>query len=108
MAWLNRTGLRRLATQYSASKTIAPVVVWSWVVVRIGILGVVRRQTGSALRNSGSIGSMIGWWDATSTSMRRASRSWASTTAITASTCAGGPAITVWRGEAYTARVTSG
>ena len=39
---------------------------------------------------------------------RRANRSWASTAAITASTCSAGPAITVWRGEAYTATVTSG
>ena len=51
---------------------------------------------------------MVGWCDATSTSTRRASRPCASTTAITASTCSGGPAITVWRGEAYTATVTSG
>ena len=40
--------------------------------------------------------------------MRRASRLSAATTAITASTWSGGPAITVWRGEAYTATVTSG
>ena len=39
--------------------------------------------------------------------MRRASRFSAVTAAITASTCGGGPAITVWRGEAYTATVTS-
>ena len=51
---------------------------------------------------------MIGWWEATSTSMRRANRSWAATAAISASTCSGGPAITVWRGEAYTAKVTCG
>ncbi len=40
--------------------------------------------------------------------MRRASRSWAATTAISWSICSGGPAITVWRGEAYTATVTCG
>ena len=40
--------------------------------------------------------------------MRRANRSGAVTAAITASTCSGGPAITVWRGEAYTATLTSG
>ena len=45
MAWLNRTGLRRLATQYSASKTgAAPVPSVVSVVVMIGMVGVLRRQ----------------------------------------------------------------
>ena len=51
---------------------------------------------------------MIGWWEATSTSMRRASRSLFATVAISVSICSGGPAITDWRGEAYTASVTCG
>ena len=73
-----------------------------------GIFGAAGARSASALRNSGRIGSMVGWCDATSTSTRRANRPCASTTAITASTCSGGPAITVCCGEAYTATVTSG
>ena len=58
-AWLNRTGLRRLATQYSASKT-APRVVWSQVVEMNGMVGMLGVKSASAARNSGRIGSMIG------------------------------------------------
>ena len=44
-------------------------------------------RSASSARSCGSTGSMIGWCEATSTSMRRASRSWAATTAMAASTC---------------------
>ena len=78
------------------------------VVVMMGIVAMPGAKSAIAVRNSGRIGSMIGWCDATSTSTRRASRSGVLTTAISVSICSGGPAITVWRGEAYTATVTCG
>ncbi|SON62535.1 hypothetical protein MSIMFI_04060 [Mycobacterium simulans] len=40
--------------------------------------------------------------------MRLASRFFAATTPMILSTCSGGPAITDWRGEACTARVSCG
>ena len=102
----NRTGLRRLATQWSASKTHLPSVGLPSVVTSTGMVGVRGVSEASSLRRSARIGSMIGWCEATSTSTRRASLSCASTTAIAASTWSGGPAITVWFGEAYTATVS--
>ncbi len=62
----------------------------------------------SAARSSGSMGSIIGWCEATSMFTRRANVFCCRAAAISASTCSGGPAITVWRGDAYTVTVTSG
>ena len=59
MAWLNRTGLRRLAAQWSASNNGA-LPVRSSVVLITGMAGSAVARSASAARSSGRIGSMIG------------------------------------------------
>ena len=92
-AWLNRTGLRRLAAQCWASKTGAGPALST--VLMIGIRGAFGASPANSTCNSGRIGSMVGWWEATSTSTRRARRSCAATSATNSSISPGGPAITV-------------
>ncbi len=100
MAWRNRTGLRRLVTQWSASNSVVALGVFE-AVVRPECAQP-RRQSASAARSSGRIGSIIGWWDATSMFTLRAKVFCWRAVAIRSSIASVGPAITVWRGEAYT------
>ncbi len=74
----------------------------------IGITGKPGSRSASASFNSGRIGSIIAWWEATSTFTRRANLLSSPARATTASTASTGPATTVWRGDAYTATVTPG
>ena len=103
MAWLNRTGLRRLAAQWSASNTVVRPI------LRRRSSGGGddrdgrgrRRQIGErrrAIRAASGRSSD----DARPPRLRRAGPTGPArgTTAISASTASGGPAITVWRGEA--------
>ena len=64
-----------------------------------GMVGISGVKSASAVRNSPRIGSMNAVCEATSMLTRRANRFCALTAAITASTGATGPAITVSRGE---------
>ena len=99
MAWLNRTGWRTLATQYSASSTGAAVA--STTVERNGMAGILGVRSASAARNSGRIGSINAVCEATSMLTRRANRFCAihrGDHRIDRRRAA--PAITVCRGEA--------
>ena len=60
-----------------------------------GIVGALGVKSARAERNSGRIGSINAVWDATSIFTRLAKRSCAATAAITASTGATGPEMTV-------------
>ena len=106
MAWLNRTGWRTLATQYSASSSGA--VVASATVERngmVGILGVEIRQRRTQLgqdriHQRGMRGDLhVHPTRETILPLHRGDHG---------IDLRGGPAITVWRGEAYPARLTSG
>src|SRR5215208_5659972 len=93
-AWVNRTGLRTLAAQYSASKTGVALRL-SYTVVKRGIVAIFGSKPTKDARTSGRIGSMIGLWEATSMLTRPAKRSRRCTSLIRPSICAGGPAIMV-------------
>ena len=106
IAWLNLTGLRTLATQWSAPNSAAGSA-WS-TVLNTGIRGTCGARAANSVLSSARIGSIIAVWEATSMFTLRAKTFRSRAAAITASTASVGPATTVCRGDEYTVTVTPG